>query len=60
MIAGSSLLVQSNHLYLAQVTLGNVFISYIMGSILWLLVEAPFSGLVDTMRSRNQQKRKMI
>ncbi|XP_038214642.1 nose resistant to fluoxetine protein 6-like [Zerene cesonia] len=51
-IAGSSVMIRTNIIHLLDITLGNVFISFLTAIVLHLFVEAPFLGIIDTMRAR--------
>ncbi|CAG4933600.1 unnamed protein product [Colias eurytheme] len=57
-IAGSSLMIRSNIIHLFDITLGNVFISFLTAIVLYIFVEAPFLGIIDTIRARDTSHRK--
>ncbi|CAG4933560.1 unnamed protein product [Colias eurytheme] len=58
MMTGSSIMIRVNVLHLFNLTLGMVFMAFLIAVVLYLFVEAPFLGIIDTIRARDTSHRK--
>ncbi|XP_045503566.1 nose resistant to fluoxetine protein 6-like [Colias croceus] len=58
MMTGSSIMIRVNVINLINLTLGMVFMAFLIAVVLYLFVEAPFLGIIDTIRARDTSHRK--